>query len=47
MLGDADLVAFVATARLWDYHWAPLSMDPSAILDRMRDLEIDVSNWIP
>jgi len=40
-----DYISFVAQQRLWDYHWPPLTMDPPAILDRLRELGVDVANW--
>jgi hypothetical protein len=42
-----DYIRFVAEARLWDYHWAPLSMDPAAVLDRLRAVGVDVAPWVP
>jgi len=42
-----EYVRFVAEARLWDYHWSPLSMDPATIMARMSALGIDVSPWVP
>lgn len=41
----AEYVAFVANARIHDYHWAPLSMDPSFIIERLTALGIDLSPW--
>jgi hypothetical protein len=38
-------ISFVAEQRLWDYHWAPLSMNPQAILERLLELGVDVTNW--
>ena len=31
--------------RGWDYHWAPQSMNPELIFDRMRSLGVDISAW--
>jgi hypothetical protein len=42
-----EYVRFVAEARIWDYHWAAMSLDPAAILERMASLGIDVSPWTP
>lgn len=42
-----EYVRFVAETRLWDYHWASMSLDPAGILQRMQDFGLDVSNWIP
>jgi hypothetical protein len=42
-----EYIRFVAERRLWDYHWPSLSMDPASILERLSDLGIDVSAWIP
>ena len=40
-----DYVAFVVERRIYDYHWAPLSMDPEGIIDRLRELDVDISPW--
>jgi hypothetical protein len=40
-----EYVSHVAHARGHDYHWPPLRMDPEAIVDRMRDLGVDLSPW--
>src|SRR5207302_1195571 len=37
----------VADARMWDYHWPNAPLTPGPILDGMRALGIDVSNWDP
>lgn len=42
-----EYVRFVAETRLWDYHWAPLSMNPEPIFERLRAVGIDISNWMP
>ena len=42
-----EYIRFVAETRLWDYHWAPLSMDPAFIFERLRSFGIDVAPWIP
>ncbi len=42
-----EYVRYVAETRLWDYHWAPMSLDPGGILQRMRDFGLDVSPWVP
>jgi len=31
--------------RGWDYHWPSQSMNPERLIDRMRDLGIDMSPW--
>ena len=31
--------------RGWDYHWPPQSMNPEAIIERMRGLGVDLSPW--
>jgi Alkylmercury lyase len=31
--------------RGWDYHWPSQSMNPERLIDRMRDLGIDLSPW--
>ncbi|HEV8298019.1 MAG TPA: organomercurial lyase [Acidimicrobiales bacterium] len=31
--------------RGWDYHWPPQSMNPEAIIVRMRGLGVDLSPW--
>jgi hypothetical protein len=31
--------------RGWDYHWPPQSMNPEAIVDRMKALGVDLSPW--
>jgi hypothetical protein len=42
-----EYIRFVAETRLWDYHWAPLSMDPDFVLTRLESVGIDVSPWRP
>jgi hypothetical protein len=42
-----EYIRFVAETRLWDYHWAPLSMDPEFVLTRLESVGIDVSPWRP
>ena len=42
-----EYVRFVAETRLWNYHWPPMSLDPAAILDRMRQFGLDVSPFEP
>lgn len=42
-----EYVRFVAEARIWDYHWAAMTLEPAAILERMASLGIDVSPWTP
>jgi hypothetical protein len=31
--------------RGWDYHWPPQSMNPEGIIDRMKNLGVDLSPW--
>lgn len=37
----------VADARMWDYHWPNAPLTPGPIIDGMRALGVDVSNWDP
>ena len=37
----------VADARMWDYHWPNAPLTPGTIVDGIRRLGIDVSNWDP
>jgi hypothetical protein len=41
------LVKGVADNRMWDYHWNPGPMRPGPILERIRGLGVDVTNWDP
>jgi hypothetical protein len=38
-------VSTVADQRCWDYHWAPQSINPAKLVERFRELGVDVSNW--
>jgi hypothetical protein len=40
-----EYVAFVAEQRIYDYHWPPLTMSPETIVDRLRQVGVDVSPW--
>lgn len=42
-----EYIRFVAESRLWDYHWPPLTMGPTLILERLTAVGIDVSAWLP
>ena len=37
----------VADARMWDYHWPNAPLRPGPIVDGIRALGVDVSNWDP
>jgi hypothetical protein len=37
----------VADARMWDYHWPNAPLTPGRIIDGIRALGVDVSNWDP
>jgi hypothetical protein len=37
----------VADARMWDYHWSNAPLTPGPIIDGMKALGVDVSNWTP
>jgi len=41
----AQYVSFVVNERLYNYHWAPMTMDPRAIIERLRSLDVDLSPW--
>jgi hypothetical protein len=40
-------VKSVADNRMWDYHWYPGPLDPTAIVPRVKDLGVDTSSWEP
>ena len=37
----------VADNRMWDYHWNAAPLTPEPILEAIRGLGVDVSNWDP
>ena len=37
----------VADARMWDYHWPNGPLTPGPIIEGMKALGVDVSNWDP
>ena len=39
------MVKGVADNRMWDYHWYPGPMQPATILEHIRGLGVDVTNW--
>jgi hypothetical protein len=40
-----DYVEPAVGIRGWDYHWPPQSMDPVAVIGRIKDLGVDLSAW--
>jgi hypothetical protein len=38
-------VAGVANNRMWDYHWSAGGMNPAGVLEAIRGLGVDTSNW--
>jgi len=40
-----DYVEPAIGVRGWDYHWPSQSMNPERLIERLRELEIDLSPW--
>lgn len=41
----AAFVKATGDARMWDYDWAPATIDPKAVIFGMKQLGVDVSAW--
>ncbi len=41
----AEYIAFVLNIRIYDYHWPAMTMDPPMIINRLRELDVDLSPW--
>jgi hypothetical protein len=41
----AKFVKATGDARMWDYDWAPATIDPKAVIYGMKQLGVDVSPW--
>ena len=41
----AMFVKATGDARMWDYDWAPATIDPKAVIFGMKQLGVDVSAW--
>ena len=41
----ALFVKATGDARMWEYDWAPATIDPKAVIFGMKQLGVDVSSW--